>query len=257
MARKKKSSRGKLRSVRKPRVGIPARLTAIRTLKGWSQNEAAEAIGISPYQLRELETGDRPSAADELLVRVADGYGASLDHIYGRSESAIERYAAATPEVQSTQIGGILAGLALMTQNRETLQFVDELVTMLANELPDWKSLQSFHDAPAPERMTMLQELANAVGRLVRDRTAIKYVGALVLRYAMTSSGETPHHTYSIERDEASLSHRLNAIEHMFGHSDSSQTSHLTPSRYKVADARPVIPQQSTRSKPRKSARKK
>jgi len=238
-------------------VGIPARLTAIRTLKGWSLNEAAETIGIPPHQLRRMEKGDQFSAQDDLLVTVADGYGVSLDHIYGRSETAIERYAAATPEVQSTQIVGILAIVALIAQNRETLQFVDELITMLANELPQWKSLQRFHDAPAAERMATLQELANAVSRLVRDRTAIKYVGALVLRYAMASSGEIQRHAYSIERDEASLSHRVSAIERMFSRVDSGDASHLTPSRYNVADATPVITQQTVRPTPRKAARKK
>lgn len=250
----KKKTRGKPLGIRKASVGIPSRLVAIRMLKGWSQAEAAERIGISAPSLRALETGQKLGMLEELLVHVADVYGSSLDYIYGRSDSAVERFANASPDIQGMQMNGIMTALARLTQSPETLRFVDELVTMAANELPDWQSLQSFRDSPAPQRMSMLQQLALTVARLARDRDAIKYLSAIILQYAQISGAEpaTPKYTYSVERDEQTLSHNLTAIERVFGRTDPNKMPQLTPSRFKVAEA-PVAKKKAKRKKTSKA----
>jgi len=233
----KVKSRGKAAGARNARIGT--RLVAIRALNDLSQSKAAAAIGISAPSLRKLETGDWQGLADPhaMLVKAADVYGTSLDHIYGRRESAIERFASATDDIQVAQLSAITSGLARISQNHETLQFVDDLMVLLANELPDWPSLLHFRDSPAPERMALLRSVAEAAGRLVQDRSAIKYLSAIVLRYARKPDSETPESSESSERDEVSLSNRVSAIERMFGRTVPTSTAPLTPSRYRVSDS--------------------
>jgi transcriptional regulator with XRE-family HTH domain len=251
---KKKKPRGKPLGPRKSGIGVPIRLVAIRLLKGWSQSEAASQIGITPGVLRALESGKKFGIVEELLVRIADVYGTSLDHIYGRAESAIQRFAASTPEVQSAQLNGVMSGLARLAQSSEALQYIDELVKMAADELPEWPSLQLFLNAPATERSALLHEIALTVSRLARDRTAVNYLGALILQFAK-SGDATPKYAYSMERDQTALSHSLTAIERAFGKSEQAAAG-LTPSRYRVVDASPTSAGKKAKSNTNKTARK-
>jgi transcriptional regulator with XRE-family HTH domain len=218
---------------------------------GWSQAVAAARIGISPTALRAMETGDDFGLVEELLARVADVYGVSMDHIYGRSETAMDRFAAANVEVQSAQLNGIMSALAKMSQKPEVLAYFDELVSMLGNELPSWSSLQSFRDRTSQERMAMLQEGALALSRLTGDRRAVNYIGALVLQFAGKEA--VPRGAYSLDREEHTLSRKLTDIDRVFGR-DPARGQDLTPSRYLVRDVEPA--RKKPPGRPAKSGKK-
>jgi putative transcriptional regulator len=247
---KKRSSKRKLFAAHNPELEIPARLLAMRHMKGWSQSEAAEYLGISASVLRALETG-KARASYEDLIRIADVYGTSLDHLFGRSESVIERFSSATSEVQSANLSGIMVGIARLTQNPEALRYIDELATMAANELPDWPSFQSYRDSPAPQRMAMLEQLAQTIARLVRDRDAVKYVGAIILQFARTAgiAPESSVSTYSMERDEDFLTHTMTNIERLFHNKEM-----MTPSRFTV-DETPIEKPKKAKGKSKEKTR--
>ena len=224
--------KGKPLSRSPSRVVIPNRLAAIRALKGWNQVEAAQRVGISAWALRALETGESFGLAEEMLLRIADVYGCALDQIFGRKESGIERFASASPEVQSAQLHGLMSHISRLSQNTEVLAYIDEIVAVLSHELPTWEALQAFRGKPAPRRMAILNDLISAFVRIARDPEVIKYLGALVMRFAQDPS--EARYAYSVERDEHAFSHTLTNIERMFGRGDPNTEPVLTPSRFKV-----------------------
>jgi len=235
--------------IRKALVSIPLRLVAARLMKGWSQEEAAERIGITTPTLRPLETGEALGYVEELLVRIADVYGTSLDFLFGRTESAIERFLNARPDVQSAVLSGITGGVERLVQSRESLRYIDSLVGMAANELPDWSSLQAFRDRPDTQRMAIIQSMVQTIGRLSSDREALKYVTALIHQlFASTTAN------YSLAREEAALSHSLTTIDRMFGKKDE-----FTPSRFAVKEVQPPVKGKRTskQARAKKPSRKK
>jgi DNA-binding XRE family transcriptional regulator len=64
-------------------ISIGDRFKACRTKLGKTQAEMAPVLQISRAQLANLE-GDRSRPGLEMLVRAADAFGVSIDHLLGR-----------------------------------------------------------------------------------------------------------------------------------------------------------------------------
>lgn len=60
--------------------GVSERLLRIRTLRGETQEQVAEAIGISYVSLSRYETGQRMPKMN-ILMKLAEYYGVSVDEI--------------------------------------------------------------------------------------------------------------------------------------------------------------------------------
>ena len=59
---------------------VSERLLRMRTIRGETQEQVAEAIGISYVSLSRYETGQRMPKMD-ILLKLADHYGVSVDEI--------------------------------------------------------------------------------------------------------------------------------------------------------------------------------
>lgn len=59
---------------------IAERIYHLRSLKGYSLDEAAKKLEIQRRSLSNIETGAKGCSID-LLVRIADEYGCSLDYL--------------------------------------------------------------------------------------------------------------------------------------------------------------------------------
>lgn len=66
-------------------TSIADRLKNLRTLKGVSQDTAAEACNMSRVALARYETGARIPRAEN-TARLADYYGVTVDYILGRED---------------------------------------------------------------------------------------------------------------------------------------------------------------------------
>ncbi|MBP5662632.1 MAG: helix-turn-helix transcriptional regulator [Clostridia bacterium] len=63
-------------------------LKEYRLRRGWSQKEVAERLFCSPVVYSRYETGVRQPSL-EILIKLADLYGISLDELTGRQPPAI------------------------------------------------------------------------------------------------------------------------------------------------------------------------
>jgi transcriptional regulator with XRE-family HTH domain len=61
------------------------RLWKLRRLKGWTQEEAAEACGIGYKYFQHIEGGRRPNLRLETLEKLAQGYGLQLWQLFAPS----------------------------------------------------------------------------------------------------------------------------------------------------------------------------
>lgn len=64
------------------------RLRLLRKEQNLPQEKTAAEIGVGFSTYRRYETGERVPDAD-VLVRIADYYGVSLDYLVGRSEERV------------------------------------------------------------------------------------------------------------------------------------------------------------------------
>jgi transcriptional regulator with XRE-family HTH domain len=67
-------------AVRATHVHIGKKLRELRAKKGWTQEEAAELAGVSPRQLRRIETGSKEGQSPTIrtLEALARAYGVKL-----------------------------------------------------------------------------------------------------------------------------------------------------------------------------------
>ena len=61
------------------------RIKEIRTAKGLTMREAAKQLGLAPSTYCNYETGEREPNS-EMLIRLADFYGVSIDFMIGRDD---------------------------------------------------------------------------------------------------------------------------------------------------------------------------
>lgn len=59
---------------------LGGRIAALRERRGWTQRQLAEAAGLSPTFLSEIEN-DRRNVGAAILLRIADTLDASLDYL--------------------------------------------------------------------------------------------------------------------------------------------------------------------------------
>lgn len=59
-----------------------ARLKELRTVRGWTQEQAAEACGIAYKYFQHVESGRRPNLRLETLEKLASGYGVELWQLF-------------------------------------------------------------------------------------------------------------------------------------------------------------------------------
>ena len=74
------------------------RMSELREAKGMSAREAAKQIGVPPTTYHNWEKGEREPNSD-MLIKLADFFGVSIDYMIGRSEErAAKHLTAATGE---------------------------------------------------------------------------------------------------------------------------------------------------------------
>jgi transcriptional regulator with XRE-family HTH domain len=64
---------------------LPARLKAMRDLRGLTQRQLAKKMNVSPSTIALYETGDR-NPDPQMLKRLADCLDCSVDYLLGRTE---------------------------------------------------------------------------------------------------------------------------------------------------------------------------
>ncbi len=99
------------------------RLKHARELRDLTQAELAAKAGISPIQVSHFETGARPSASADTLVKVANALSVSIDFLLGR---------AANPEPVGGNVEVVLRSLGRASQ--ETIDAVAEIARALARK---------------------------------------------------------------------------------------------------------------------------
>jgi transcriptional regulator with XRE-family HTH domain len=62
-------------------MGSLTRLAVLRGRKGWSQAELAEAAGVDPATISDLETGRTKRPRVPTLLRLAEALGVALDDL--------------------------------------------------------------------------------------------------------------------------------------------------------------------------------
>lgn len=62
------------------------RLKQARELRGLTQSELGAKARLSPIQISHFETGVRPNASADTLVKLANALSVSIDFLLGRSE---------------------------------------------------------------------------------------------------------------------------------------------------------------------------
>lgn len=78
---------------------ISARLFELRNIRGETQEEVAEAVGISYVSLSRYETGQRMPKMN-ILAKLADHYNVTVDEILGRTLSGDQLQIISEPERQ-------------------------------------------------------------------------------------------------------------------------------------------------------------
>ena len=68
-------------------IGIKSRIRDLREDNDLTQQQVAEAIGITQRKYSYLETETQP-LTDELLVRLADFYDVNIDYLLFRTENS-------------------------------------------------------------------------------------------------------------------------------------------------------------------------
>lgn len=68
-------------------MGIKSRIRDLREDNDLTQQQVAEAIGITQRKYSYLETETQP-LTDELLVRLADFYDVNIDYLLFRTENS-------------------------------------------------------------------------------------------------------------------------------------------------------------------------
>jgi len=67
------------------REALSANISRFRQARGWSQDQLAEAIGISRVQVNRIENGHHTPGAD-ILYSIADALGVTTDQLRQVSE---------------------------------------------------------------------------------------------------------------------------------------------------------------------------
>jgi len=62
-------------------------LRRARETRKLTQQELASRAGVSPIMISHFETGVRPSASADTLVKLADALDVTVDYLLGRSDS--------------------------------------------------------------------------------------------------------------------------------------------------------------------------
>lgn len=90
---------------------ISDRLRDLRTLKGVSQEEAAESCGMSRIALARYETGTRIPRAEN-AARLADYYGVTVDYLLGREDFPIVTKIENAPADDRAEAKRLLEGMS-------------------------------------------------------------------------------------------------------------------------------------------------
>jgi transcriptional regulator with XRE-family HTH domain len=140
------------------------RIEQVRKSMGLSQVQLAEKLQLSKQTLSNYETGSRKPGVD-VLVRIADTFGISVDYLLGRSNSEdtlMRRTAVASLMVQELKRANKLYGTSFASAHEGYAILLEEL-----DEL--WDEIKKKH----PDQ-TRLREEAIQVGAM-----ALKFIASL------------------------------------------------------------------------------
>lgn len=107
---------------------IGDRLRNLRVQKGVNQDQAAEACGMSRIALARYETGTRVPRA-EMVSRLADYYGVSVDYILGRDDASEPAEQKKAPADERAEAKRLLEGMS-DEQYQAALQYLKLLKTI-------------------------------------------------------------------------------------------------------------------------------
>jgi len=66
------------------------RFKLLRELKGWTQDEAAEALEVSRSTIAGYEANSKKRVPrEETLVKIAESFGVSIDYLLGRTDDPL------------------------------------------------------------------------------------------------------------------------------------------------------------------------
>ena len=107
------------------------RLKQLRTQRGVTQGQVAEACGISPISLARYETGAR-TPTTEILARLAVYYGVSMDYLLGCDPAPDT---AQPTEIGEPEIRILARDMAQLSPDRQKKAY--DLLRMLMEEDDD------------------------------------------------------------------------------------------------------------------------
>jgi transcriptional regulator with XRE-family HTH domain len=81
---------------------LAVNLARLRAEKGWTQKQASEATGVDANHLQKLEYA-RANPTLETLVRVAQGFGATLTELLAPNAARVPRRPRGRPRARGTQ----------------------------------------------------------------------------------------------------------------------------------------------------------
>jgi transcriptional regulator with XRE-family HTH domain len=70
-----------------PPTTFGQQLRRSRETRGLTQQQLADRANVSPIMISHFETGSRPSASADTLVKLADALDVTIDYLLGRSDS--------------------------------------------------------------------------------------------------------------------------------------------------------------------------
>jgi Zn-dependent peptidase ImmA (M78 family)/DNA-binding XRE family transcriptional regulator len=157
-------------------VELGARLREARSARGWTQEEAAEALGVARTTMVAIEKGERRLKPDELI---------RLAQLYGRKLSALLRPGAPVEDV-SVQLRGALPPPAEAPSEADLLPHIHELERLCDDSL----ELERLLGAPLPRRDPPVyalegidpEQLAEDVATAERNRLGLGDAPVLNLR---------------------------------------------------------------------------
>jgi Zn-dependent peptidase ImmA (M78 family)/DNA-binding XRE family transcriptional regulator len=157
-------------------VELGARLREARTARGWTQEQAADALGVARTTMVAIEKGERRLKPDELI---------RLARLYGRKLSALLRPGAPVEDV-SVQLRGALPSPGEAPTEADLLPLIHELERLCDDAL----ELERMLGAPLPRRDPPVygmegidpEQLAEDVATAERNRLGLGDAPVLNLR---------------------------------------------------------------------------
>ena len=112
-------------------------LQNLRKRNGITQEQLAQRLGVSPQAVSKWENGSYPDG--DLLPKLADFFGVSIDHLYGRGKKEVSLEQRIIDELHELQAGG----------SEQDIRFVDKMFDIIwAMQLATWQENRYWYGRP-------------------------------------------------------------------------------------------------------------